>query len=420
VGSPTFRRYYGVERTFSGVEYYGAMHNEQSVSQKQIKNMITRDFVFGFLALFTFLAALYVLMPTLPIYLERQGSSVREIGVLVGIYSVSSLISRLLVGKALANHSEKSVMLFGALLFAFTFLALILFRPFWPFFVVRFFQGIAYACLDTAALAFIVNVTPLANRARAIGHFLLGPTLALAIAPSFGMFLINMHSFTVLFLTCAGLSVCAFFFSLRLGGQDTRSSEKAATTESIPFLDFKIIAPATMSFLCNFIWGALIAFLPLHAIQCGIANPGYFFSASGIMLVACRSLGGKVLDRWSKEKLILTFMSVSMIAMVILSFSSSLPMFILLGLLWGSGSAFFFPATMAYALDHAGSSGGTAVGTLRVLTDLGVALGPIVMGIMIPLTGYRAMFLCLALIYLINLAYFQFYLRKKAIITQVV
>ena len=45
--------------------------------------------------------------------------------------------------------------------------------------------------------------------------------------------------------------------------------------------------------------------------------------------------------------------------------------------------------------------------------DLGMTLGPMVMGIIIPFTGYRMMFLCLALICLINVIYFQFYVRKK-------
>ena len=88
-------------------------------------------------------------------------------------------------------------------------------------------------------------------------------------------------------------------------------------------------------------------------------------------------------------------------------------MFVLVGLLWGTGSAFFYPTSMAYAFDYADSSGGPAVGTFRALSDLGVALGPAVMGMIIPLTGYRTMFLCLALICLINLSYFQFYVRKR-------
>jgi len=44
---------------------------------------------------------------------------------------------------------------------------------------------------------------------------------------------------------------------------------------------------------------------------------------------------------------------------------------------------------------------------------LGFGLGPVVMGIIVPLTGYPAMFRYLALICLINLCYFQFYVRKR-------
>ena len=106
------------------------------------------------------------------------------------------------------------------------------------------------------------------------------------------------------------------------------------------------------------------------------------------MMIAGRALGGKILDAWSKEKIILTFTLTSMVAMVILSFSRTLPMFIFVGLLWGTGVAFIFPVSMAYALDYAGSSGGTAVGTFRALMDLGMALGPMIMGLIIPITGY--------------------------------
>ena len=104
-----------------------------------------------------------------------------------------------------------------------------------------------------------------------------------------------------------------------------------------------------------------------------------------------------------------------MVAMVMLSFSRTLHMFISVGLLWGTGVAFIFPVSMAYALDHAGSSGGTALATFRALTDLGFAVGPMVMGIIVPITGYPAMFLCLAAICLINLCYFQFYVRKRGV-----
>ncbi len=156
-----------------------------------------------------------------------------------------------------------------------------------------------------------------------------------------------------------------------------------------------------------------MAFFSLYAIKCGVTNPGFFFSAVAVMLMAGRIMGGRVFDAYSEEKIILVCILTSIAAMVILSFSKTLSMFIFVGLLWGAGSAFFFPASMAYALDYADSSGGTAVGTFRALSDLGLALGPMIVGIIIPLTGYRAMFLCLAFVCLINLAYFQLYVRKR-------
>jgi len=82
-------------------------------------------------------------------------------------------------------------------------------------------------------------------------------------------------------------------------------------------------------------------------------------------------------------------------------------------MLWGMAGAFLFPAFMSYALEYSGTSGGTALGTYQAFMDSGSALGPIIMGVIIPFAGYRIMFLCLALICTLNLCYFQFYVRKK-------
>jgi predicted MFS family arabinose efflux permease len=384
---------------------------ERIPDKGSVRSTFSPDFILGFLAVFCFNTAIFILVPTLPVHLSRLGSREAEIGVLIGVYGVSSLFLRLLVGQALQRYPEKRVMMFGSGLLILSFLVLIFFLPFWPVFFARLLQGAAYACIDTAALAFMVNIAPPAHRVRAIGYFLLAPNFAMVVAPSLGMYLINQHVPPLLFLFCAGLSLCVLFFSWRLRKVRIMGSE---VTGSGVLLDRNMIVPAIIGFFHYFGWGAIAAFLPLYAVQCGIQNPGYFFSSMAVMLIAGRVLGGRVFDICSKEKIILTFMFTSAIAMIILSFSGVLSMLILVGVLWGIGSAFLHPATLAYALDYAGSSDGTAVGTFRAFTDLGVAVGPMVMGIIIPFTGYRAMFLCLAFIYLINLGYFRFYVKRKA------
>lgn len=381
-----------------------------------IKNLLTRDFIFAFLALFSFLATIYALFPTLPVYLVKLDFSVREIGIVIGVYGASSLAFRFVVSGALLRYPEKNIMIVGSLLALTSFLASVVFRSFWPFFVIRFLQGVALATLDTAALAFAIKIIPQAHRGQGMGYFLLAPTFALAIAPAFGMLLVNHFNFTTLFLTCAAVCVCTFLFSWRLKKDETFSPETDAATQRGLFFEPKIIVPAMMNFLQSFVWGALSAFFPLYAVKCGVLNPGYFFTAIAVMLLIGRIVGGRILDLYSKEKILLSVLIIYVFVSVILAFSRSLPMFIFVGLLWGTGGAFFYPASIAYALEYADSSSGMAVGTVRAIMDLGMSLGPIVMGTVIPLIDYRAMFLFLAFTCLVNLVYFQFYVRRRRVI----
>ncbi len=305
-------------------------------------------------------------------------------------------------------------MIFGAVLFSLTFPATILFHSFWPLLAVRILQGIAFASMHTAAITYAISVIPPAYRGQGLAYFMLVPNLAMALVAPSSMFVINQYGFTIFFLSCTGLTVCALLLSWKEGEHKAVSStEQSAPSASIFLPEWKVIVPGLANFLQMFVYGALTAFIPLYALRCGITNPGLFFTAMAVAMITGRIFGGKILDTYNKEKIILVLILISMIATVILSFSKTLPLFIFAGFLWGVGAAFFMPACMAYALEFAGTSSGAAVGTFQALTDLGMALGPVIMGLIIPITGYPVMFLCLAFIYLIDMCYFQFYVRKR-------
>ncbi len=78
-----------------------------------------------------------------------------------------------------------------------------------------------------------------------------------------------------------------------------------------------------------------------------------------------------------------------------------------------SADAFSMPSLVAYVLDREGSHPGPAMGTFTAISDLGISLGPVIMGIDIHVTGYQVMFLCLALTGIINLIYFYFFVRQR-------
>jgi MFS family permease len=124
-------------------------------------------------------------------------------------------------------------------------------------------------------------------------------------------------------------------------------------------------------------------------------------------------MAGRILDIYEKEKIIVASILIMIMALVILAFSNTLLMFILVGFLWGIGFGLLFPVTMAYSFEYAGSSDGIAIATYQASMDMGIALGPMIAGVMLPFIGYRVMFLCQGLACLVSLVYFQFYLRKR-------
>ena len=378
-----------------------------------LRNILTRAFILGFLSQFTFMITFHILIPTLPIYLSRLGSSEREIGVLIGAFAVSSLVLRPLVGRALLTYSEKAIMMAGAFLFTVTFATFLVAPPFWPLLIVRIFQGIGFAFFNTASFALIVNISTEEHRGQSLSYFMVAPNISMALAPSVGMAIVNRFDFTFLFIVGVGLSLCTLVIIQRLRRTEVLPS-KDPPVEDRFFLNAKALPSSGVVLLHNICWSAMTAFFPLYAVKKGVTNPGFFFSALAMMMILGRALGGRILDVYQKEKIILIFLTTVIVAMTILTFSKTLPMFILVGLLWGTAAAFLIPAFMTYTLDRAGSSRGTAIGTYTTMADLGIALGPVIMGMIIHATSYQTMFLCLILTEVINIMYFYFFVRRRA------
>ena len=377
------------------------------------RQTLTRDFILAFFAQFASSFIFFILIPTLPIYLAGLGSTEIETGVLLGVFFFSSLICRPFVGRALLRTSEKKFMIIGSSLYVLASIAYLFSPPFWPFFIVRVFHGIGFGFFHTSSFTFIANTASKAHRGQSLGYFSLSMTFASALAPAIGMLLINHFSFTILFLVCLGLSFCSLLVTNQLARKQTAPLQ-ASSTEDGFFLNRIAIPASVTNSISLFMWGALAAFFPLYAVGHGVTNPGLFFTTVAIMLFLGRSIGGKILDIYKRESVILPCLIAYILSMAILAFSETLPMFILVGVIWGIGNAFSMPSLVAYVLDRVSSSPGPAMGTFTAISDLGLGLGPVIMGIIIHVTGYQVMFLCLAFTGIINLIYFHFFVREKS------
>ena len=376
------------------------------------QKILTRDFVLNFLAQFAFSFVSFILIPTIPVYLSRFEAKAGEIGFLVGILSVASLIPRPFIGRALLRIPERKFMVAGAALYILSSIAYLLAPPFWPFLIVRILQGVGLAFFSTASVALIANITSENRRGQIISYYFLSFNFAFALAPYFGMVLINQFSFTLLFLVCTALSLCALFITLKLKEAQSVPIENESTQHH-PLFSREVLPSSIMAFLLNLIWGSLGAFFPLYALRHGVSNPGIFFAFVAITLILGRSLGGRILDVYAREKVIVPCFIAIIISIVILTFSTTLPMFILVAIIFGTGWAFLYPSLVVYAVESSGSARGPAMGTFTALADLGAGIGPMIMGLILEWTNYPMMFIFLALVGAVNFLYFRYAIRGK-------
>lgn len=370
----------------------------------------TRDFLLVCSAQFFFSIVFFVLLPTIPIYLSRMGRKEAEIGVLVGILAVTSLIVRPLVGRALASTSEKRFLVAGTVICVFCSLAYPVAYPFFPFFALRAFQGIGIGLFSTGGITLAVRLSPANRLGESISYYYMVINLATASGPALGMLLINHFDFTGLFLFCAALCLCSSFVTLKLADGRHGSNQKL---KEQPLLSRKALAPATMAFISNNIWGALTAFFPLFALTRNVPNPGVFFAVMAIVLVLGRGFGAKLLNVDRKSRVIIPCFAAQIAAMVILAFSAGLPMFLMAAAILGIGNAFLYPLMLVIASDRAGSSQGPAMGTYTAMLDLGTGTGSVVMGMVVQWTSYQTMFLCLAFMSFFNLFYYNQFVNRK-------
>lgn len=377
-----------------------------------ISKILSRDYILSFFAQFVFSSVFCILIPAIPIYLLRSGSKEGEIGFLVGIFSVSSLILRPFVGKALLSIPERKFMTAGALLYTLSCLAYLIAPPFWPLLIVRVLQGIGLAFFSTASFTLLANITPAANRGRLISLFYLSMNLSFALGPYLGMLLINRFNFPVLFLVCTGLSLCAVYLTLKLRKGEIIPLENESV-KVYSFLSREALPPSIIAFMLNIIWGTICAFFPLYALKHGVSNPGTFFIFLAITLMLGRLLGGRILDIYERRKVIRPCLALIVVGISIMPFANSLTVFIFIAIILGTGWAFLYPSLTIHVIETTGLSRGPAMGTFTALADLGAGLGPMIMGFILQRTSYPIMYACLTLIGVTNFLYFYHALGRK-------
>ncbi len=160
-------------------------------------------------------------------------------------------------------------------------------------------------------------------------------------------------------------------------------------------------------------YGSILTFLPLFAIQQGIDNPGLFFTAYGLTLIAAQVLAGRVSDRVGRFRVIVPAMVLLALAFPVLALVQSLPLLLGVAVLYGLGFGSARATLNALMVDAVPAEiRGMAMSIAYGSFDLGIGLGSYLLGWVAQIWGYQVMYGSVGVICLLGVAVFAFLAKR--------
>ena len=134
--------------------------------------------------------AFYLLTPLLPIYLDEQFHAEKDmIGLVLSGYVVATLLIRPFSGFMVDSFNRKTVLVICFLFFFVCFAGYIGAGTLLMFAIVRTLHGIPFGATTVANSTVAIDVLPSSRRNEGIGYYGLSNNLAMASAPSAGIWI---------------------------------------------------------------------------------------------------------------------------------------------------------------------------------------------------------------------------------------
>ncbi|HEX7627414.1 MAG TPA: MFS transporter [Candidatus Methanoperedens sp.] len=364
--------------------------------EKTAKNekLFSRDFVLTSLSTFTLFASFYFLLITLPIYIQKIGGTESEIGLIIGVFTISAVALRPFIGHEVDRRGRKIILITGILVFLISMLLYDYTKSVTSLLLLRVLHGVGWGAATTAATTLIADIAPPKRRGEAMGVFGMASNVAMAIGPALSMILLLKYDFSILFSISAGIALVALLLALPI-------SETVVVRPKTPLFSKEALFPSALMFTVSLTYGSIVSFLSLFAQKQGITNPGVFFSVFAVTLILVRALAGKLSDIKGRKFVIIPGMIIIAAGLGVLSTASALETFIAAAFLYGLGFGLVHPSLMALLVDKVSDKGrGAAMGTFTAAFDLGIGTGSILLGLVLQYYGFQVMYTLSGLIVL--------------------
>lgn len=364
---------------------------------------------------------------SMPLFFLHLGGSHALAGLSMTFFTLAALLTRPLIGITLDTYGRKPILLWGVVVYTITTM-LYGFVAFIPALIfLRIMHGISFSASSTATSTMATDILPENKMTQGISYFGLFGTLAVAIAPSATLYLLEVSDYTVLYYLTGVVSLIALLISVRIETENRDRKEVAAYTPRPPskqhspdaaghwnkLVEPRAIPPSVVVLFVSLATSTVMVFLPSFAIGKGINHIGVVFAVQAAALALSRFIVGP----WTVKMGPRFVMSVNLLALGIalagISFASTLWELVICAVLFGFANGCLIPQLNAMAVTNTDQANrGKANATFYIALDFGIGAGAAGWGLLSDFLEMRWIFLLASFIMIFALSAF-FYMESS-------
>jgi MFS family permease len=382
----------------------------------------TKDFITISSAHFFIFLTFYSLMVTFTVYtMNRFHASQSLAGLAASIFVLGAVLVRPVAGKTIDNIGHKKMLIISLILFLLFSISYRYASELWMLFLIRLFHGITFGISTTATGAIAAAVIPNERRGEGTGYFSMSMNLAMAFGPFIGLIITQNFDHSTIFITAIIFSIIAIVAALASSTpKNMQPPQQVAANTTLKLSDFFEKAAIPISLLMGFsgfIYSSVLTFLTSYAGEINLMTAAsFFFVVYAVALIASRPFTGIWFDKYGDNFIIYPSIILFTCGYLLLSLAQISIVLLLAGALIGIGVGTFQSSTQAIAVKKAPQHRiSLATSTYFTFYDLGIGIGPFLLGFIIPFTGFRGLYALMTILSLVCLVLYYFIHGKSAL-----
>lgn len=377
----------------------------------------TTTFVVNMLLNFIFYLVFY--LPTVVIgtmAMERYHASASIAGILSGIFIVGGFIDRLWAGNHMKRLGAKKLLYIGTLIYFLLTFAYFFVHSVVLLLILRLVHGLGFGIAATASGTLAGAIVPSSRRGEGIGYYALSVTLSSAVGPFLSMFLYRTSGFysliwlsaLLLFIALVGI----FFIHVEKttdssNSVDNKVHKKFAWSN---YFEKEALPISLIAFLIGISYSSILSFMDAYARNIHLSEAAsFFFLVYAITVLLSRPITGRVFDGFGDNFVMYPTYLFFALGLLLIGFAHSGWMLLLAAIFIGLGYGSFSPFGQAIAIRNSEAHRlGITTSTFFGFMDMGVGFGPFILGMFMPLLGYRNLYFASAILALLIAVIYHF------------